>query len=108
MTKDRMAHDRRPSIRHDRTTPDNFDAFIFVPGTYPEPGRPTRLRVLAGDNTLVCFDVSEELTTSESRTSETLKDGVLGSISLTTEEAEWLVETLTRALEWEKKREGGA
>lgn len=98
----RVEHDARPSIAHDRTTEDTFDAFLFVPGCYDRPGKPERIRVLGGVKTLTCVEIIEERTTSESRSAETLSGGELESIHLTTEQAEWLHETLGRFLEWKK------
>jgi hypothetical protein len=63
---------------------------------------------MCGDKTLVAFDLIEERTTSESARAETLDDGVMNQISMTTEEAVWLYEMLGRALAWEKEYEARA
>lgn len=105
---DRKLHDARPSIAHDRTTDENFDAFLFVPGTYATPGKPERLRVLAGTKTMTCFEISDERTTSEARTAEVLTSGENADLHLTTEQAEWLHKTLGHALAWRRRFEAAS
>jgi hypothetical protein len=102
---DRKAHDERPPIAHVRVTEDNFDAFLFVPGCYETVGKPERLRVLSGTKTMTCVRITEERTTSESKTAEVFSGGELSALNLTTEQAEWLYEALGRALTWRKEWE---
>lgn len=89
--------DRRPSIEHDRSTPDNFDAFLFVPGTYEHQDKPSRIRVLCGEKTLGAIEISDELTTSESASAEVM--GTYDEVTLTEEQARWLHRTLGRLIE---------
>ena len=102
---DRREHDNRPAIIHDRTNGDNFDAFIFVPGVYETVGKPERLRVVSGTKVMTCVHITEERTTSEARTAEVFDGGEMKSLNLTTEQAEWLYETLGRALAWRREWE---